>query len=334
MTSTMADELRDVVAAVTRDVVPEPGRLPVVWPHLVETGLPLIGIPEHAGGSGGQLGDLVVVLRELGRAGVSTPLIETNAARLLLGASAPPGALPVVAVDGRLEDGVLHAVVPWARHASLLLVHVPGAGWRVVEPAAAAIVAADNVAGEPRDAVTAVRHEPLDGPDLRPRLDLLWAAAVTGAADTTLRMTHSYVSGRTQFGEPLLAIPAVQAGVARMRVALLQADTVVRRAAERATEAESEWNPGSGSGSGSAPTVARAASVARIVTAQAATEIARLAHQLHGAIGITAEYGLGRYTTRLLAWRDTVTTERAAARAVGAAVRAGGESALWDEITG
>lgn len=67
--------------------------------------------------------------------------------------------------------------------------------------------------------------------------------------------------------------------------------------------------------------------------AAAATYVARLAHQLHGAMGITAEYPLHRLTRRLWAWRDTETAEHEWARRLGAATIAGGESALWTEIS-
>jgi acyl-CoA dehydrogenase len=48
---------------------------------------------------------------------------------------------------------------------------------------------------------------------------------------------------------------------------------------------------------------------ARITAATAATDVARLAHQLHGATGITREYPLHRLTRRLRAWPDTETAE-------------------------
>jgi len=38
--------------------------------------------------------------------------------------------------------------------------------------------------------------------------------------------------------------------------------------------------------------------------ATAAPAVARAAHQLHGAIGVTAEYSLHRWTTRLWSGRD------------------------------
>jgi Acyl-CoA dehydrogenase, C-terminal domain len=47
-----------------------------------------------------------------------------------------------------------------------------------------------------------------------------------------------------------------------------------------------------------------AAAIAFTAAATAATAVARLAHQLHGAIGVTAEYSLHRWTTRIWSARD------------------------------
>jgi acyl-CoA dehydrogenase len=47
-----------------------------------------------------------------------------------------------------------------------------------------------------------------------------------------------------------------------------------------------------------------AAAIAFTAAATAATAVARIAHQLHGAIGVTAEYSLHRWTTRIWSGRD------------------------------
>lgn len=76
-----------------------------------------------------------------------------------------------------------------------------------------------------------------------------------------------------------------------------------------------------------------AVAVARITTAQAATEVARLAHQLHGAMGITQEYPLHHVTRRLWAWRDAVAGERDWTDELGRRAADLGETALWTELT-
>ena len=61
-----------------------------VWGQVCELGLAGIGMPEEKGGSGGTVADLVVVVRELARAGVSTPIVEASTAAYAVGAA--PGA--------------------------------------------------------------------------------------------------------------------------------------------------------------------------------------------------------------------------------------------------
>jgi acyl-CoA dehydrogenase len=78
---------------------------------------------------------------------------------------------------------------------------------------------------------------------------------------------------------------------------------------------------------------AAAVTVARITTAAVATELARLAHQLHGAMGVTREYPLHRYTRRLWAWRDAVASERTWSDQLGRRTAALGEETAWMELT-
>ncbi|MGY1496892.1 acyl-CoA dehydrogenase family protein [Streptomyces sp. QTS52] len=142
---------------------------------------------------------------------------------------------------------------------------------------------------------------------IRSRLALLRSAAVTGAARGAYRLTKAYVSERHPFGAPLLRIPAVSSGLAPM-VQPLQAEAALTLARHAVTagagpagiHAETGTNP-----AGPNETSAVVA-VARITTAQAATEVARPAHQLQGAMGITQEYALHHVTRRLRAWRDAV----------------------------
>ena len=61
--------------------------------------------------------------------------------------------------------------------------------------------------------------------------------------------------------------------------------------------------------------------------------MAALAHQMHGAMGMTEEYPLHHYSRRLWAWRDAETSERAWTEILGAAATDGGEEALWERLT-
>lgn len=310
-----------------------PGSLPEAWPALVELGLVDAGIAEEAGGSGGTIADVAAVAQALGRHAVSSPLIEANAAHWALAQSRERvGGLAVATVtDARLggRDPALPATlpaVPWARSAQVLVAFGPDGCWALdlagpgvtVEPGA-------NVAGDPRDTVRLDRAPrrldfPHDADLLRARLGVLWSAAICGAALGAYELTRRYVKEREQFGQPLIKIPAVAGSLGTMRVQVLQAEAALARAVDR-------WDPAAGA------RTMEAAAVARLTAAVAGGEVARLAHQLHGAIGITSEYPLHRLTRRLWAWRDAEIAEHTWALLLGNAVIRGGEQALWEEIS-
>lgn len=328
--------LIDDVTSSHREEQPA-GVIPAAWPTLVELGLADIGIPEQDGGSGGTLSNAVELMQALARYGISTPLIEANVAHWVLAqagtATCGLRTIVVTAAGVRETDGRLLATlpaVPWARSAAnLVVLHEDGRGWVVeLDQRAVTIEHRANVAGEPRDTVR-LNGAPAGtlgfGPSpvlVRARLGVLWSAAICGAVSRVYEMTRGYVREREQFGRPLVAIPAVASSLAMMRVHVLQTQAGLGRAVECWETPASDPER-----------CANAAAVARITAAAAATDVARLAHQLHGAMGITREYPLHRLTRRLWAWRDTETAEHEWARSLGAAALAGGEPALWEEIT-
>jgi acyl-CoA dehydrogenase len=73
---------------------------------------------------------------------------------------------------------------------------------------------------------------------------------------------------------------------------------------------------------------------AKARTSEAAGAVARIAHQVHGAIGVTREHDLRLLTTRLWAWRDEDGSEAEWNSHVGATVLAAGPDALWQAVTG
>ena len=71
---------------------------------------------------------------------------------------------------------------------------------------------------------------------------------------------------------------------------------------------------------------------AKIRTAQAAHEGAMIAHQVHGAIGVTDEYALHHSTLRLWSWREEFGNEAAWSMELGRVIAAGGADRLWPTL--
>jgi acyl-CoA dehydrogenase len=159
----------------------------------------------------------------------------------------------------------------------------------------AAVTGGADLAGDPLDQVDLRRlaaPEPLAAPTasaVAERAAVLAAAQLSGLAEGTLELTRRYVGQREQFGAPLVKLPAVARGLAEMRVRVTEAAAGVE-VGLAALEAPGQ-DPA-------------AAAIAFTAAAVAATAVARIAHQLHGAIGVTAEYPLHRWTTRLWSGRD------------------------------
>ncbi|MGH8973682.1 MAG: acyl-CoA dehydrogenase family protein, partial [Acidimicrobiia bacterium] len=129
------------------------------------------------------------------------------------------------------------------------------------------------------------------------------SAEMAGAMARAAEMTARYVAERQQFGRPIAAFQVVAHGAARLAT-LAEGATWIARTACRSPE----------------PEVTHAA---KGWISRASAEAAALAHQLHGAIGFTEEYGLQRLTKRLrtlrFAWGDDATHHLALGR-----LRAGG----------
>ncbi|WEH12907.1 acyl-CoA dehydrogenase family protein [Streptomyces sp. VNUA24] len=345
--SEYAEELRELVASVVPDGTSAAGPDGVreAWESLSGLGLPRIGVPEEREGSGGVLEDLLVVVAALAARGVGVPVVESSVADWVISHERPLDDSPATLVlsDGPptawddMGGGTLTGeipLVPWARDAALLVVCQPGLEALVVDlrHASVSVVPVENLAGEPRDTVLLDGTPALPvaaGPGyeaVRARLALLWSTAVAGAAHGAYLLTKTYVCERRQFGAPLTRLPAVSSGLAQMKVHLLQADAALALAREAMTA-------GGPNAAGTGPRVADAVAVARLTTARTATEVARTAHQLHGAMGITQEYPLHHLTRRLWAWRDAVAGERDWADELGRRAADLGEAGVWTRLT-
>jgi len=141
---------------------------------------------------------------------------------------------------------------------------------------------------------------------------LALAAQLRGAMEQVLAVSVGYAHDRVQFGRPLARFQAIQHHLAEMAGEAAATGAAVDSAAEAGTP------------------FAFAAAKAR--ASQAAGTVAHLAHQVHGAIGYTAEHDLHIWTKRLWAWRDECGNEAHWWQALGAESARGGGAALWPNI--
>jgi alkylation response protein AidB-like acyl-CoA dehydrogenase len=107
-----------------------------------------------------------------------------------------------------------------------------------------------------------------------------------GAMDTALRITTEYLKTRKQFGVTLNKFQALTFRAADMYVSLELARSIALWAS-MVQEAGGD--------------VVQAADRARLQVSRAGRHIGKEAIQLHGGIGVTAEYSVGHYTSRLTA---------------------------------
>ena len=335
----------DHVDARLLDAAKRDGWSPELWRIVEAAQLPLVSIAEEAGGAGGSLSDLAAVLRIAGRYAAPIPLAETALAGWMLAGSNLPiesGPLAFGPVHGETVTARPHGAqwrlsgsmkrVPWARIAQRLVVFVSGpAGAMVacVDPQQCKASPGRNLALEPRDDVVlddvvvagnlvAPADPGVSHAALRLRGALARSLLMAGALERALELAVRYSTERTQFGRKIGQFQAIQQELARFAgevAAAVAASLSAAGALER----------------GEDPLLAVAS--AKIRTAQAAHEGALIAHQVHGAIGVTDEYALHHSTLRLWAWREEFGNEAAWAAALGRTVAAAGADRLWPLLT-
>jgi alkylation response protein AidB-like acyl-CoA dehydrogenase len=116
-------------------------------------------------------------------------------------------------------------------------------------------------------------------------------AEAVGAMDETLRLTAEYLKQRKQFGVPLATFQTLTQRAADMYVLVELARSMSLYAT--VTLADGDIDP-------------VIASRAKLQICRSARKVGQEAIQMHGGIGITAEYPVGHYVSRLLAIEHTL----------------------------
>jgi acyl-CoA dehydrogenase len=319
-----------------------------LWSALAEAGLTGVGLPEEVGGSGGELADAVAIVRTLAAGSAAVPVAEQL---LVAGPAVVAADLALPAVEEPLTFAVGDAVtakasddgdgpgrftltgtatdVAWAGAAQ----HVAVLATSAVGPVLALVAVGDlpagdafNLAGEPRGslvfdgvAATGALLTDAQAEELRARYALARAVQLAAALEQVLAWTVQYAGERQQFGRPLGKFQAIQMELAEM-AGEVTAVTALTDAAVQALQR------------GSADFVL-AAAAAKVRAGAAVDVVARLAHQVHGAIGFTQEYKLHHLTRRLWSWRDEAGSDLAWARVLGTGLLSGGPDGLWPALT-
>jgi alkylation response protein AidB-like acyl-CoA dehydrogenase len=268
-------------AAVREAMVSESGYDESLWKLLCEqVGAAALVVPEELGGAGGELGDAAVVLEELGKALVPTPLLGTTLAELALLAANEPD---TDALE-RLAEGRAIGTV------------VFDPGYVVNGDVADFVIAANGTTLSRWTSFTAhrvdamdltrrlARLEPTDtvdigdDPGLADIAAILLAAEQIGAAAKCLDMTVEYTKDRVQFGRPIGSFQALKHRMADLYVAVQSARAVVNEAIAEPS--------------------ATSAALARVTASEAFSKVAAEAVQLHGGIAITWEHDIQLYFKR------------------------------------
>jgi acyl-CoA dehydrogenase len=314
-----------------------------LWRELDDTGFTRALVPSGAGDLEIPIADALSIIRIAGSFSAPVPLAESMLAHWMLqtaGLPAIKGPLSIAPVNAeeRFELRPARSAwqlkgtasrVPWGRYSATVVVaaEVDGKSFIAAVPCSSFldVVHGENLAREPRDQIRIDASIPsrLVAP-FDPGVEGIYTLGaamrvlqMTGALDSVLRLTVQYAQDRKQFGRAIGKFQAVQQNVAVMAAniaaARAAANSVVRIIAE------------SGSSYGIA--------AAKLRTNEAATIAAKIAHQVHGAMGFTQEYELHFLTKRLWSWRDEFGSEAVWGRKLGRAVCERGPDQLWAFIT-
>ncbi len=268
-------------AAVRAAMESERGYDESLWRLLCEqVGAAALVVPEEFGGAGGTLGDAAVVLEELGKGLVPSPLLGSTLAELALLAADEPDDETL----GSLAEGAAIGAVVFDRDyvingdiADVVIAADDGKLDRWKEFRAESITPMDPTRRLARLTPQNTASLGTD-PGLADAAAILLAAEQVGAATRCLELTVEYTKERQQFGRAIGSFQALKHRMADLYVAVQAAQAVVNDAAD-------------------APS-ATSAALARVAASEAFSMVAAEGIQLHGGIAITWEHDMHLYFKR------------------------------------
>lgn len=298
--------LKDYITKDVVDILEKGDWAKDAWNLFQDNGIISVAIPEEHGGAGGDLEDLLNLVRLTGKYAAPIPFAETTLANFLLETSnlttvdkiATYSLQEGFILQNDQVSGTLHNV-PWARHAKYLVAFVKsnqGVQLALIDLADATIQSSTNMASEPRDTVTMSDAKAQLSPVLSEE-QIFYArsietafkiALMTGAIEKINELSVQYSKEREQFGRPIHRFQLVQ-----HQIVQLAGETAIAIAAFNNVCAAIQ-----------SKNLLHEIAYARIRFEDAIATVTSVSHQLHAAIGMTHEYALHQYTRRLWAWRD------------------------------
>jgi alkylation response protein AidB-like acyl-CoA dehydrogenase len=275
----------------------------VRWQRLAHMGLPGMLAPPAAGGSGLATIDFALIAEEAGRVALPEPLSEHAgiAVPLLAELAAAPAAAELLAraASGDCLVAVMHEANPLvllAESASHILmcrgdeVHLMSVGGLRVtlEPSIDALRRLARVEAASDGGTVIGRGEPASAATARAfeRGALFASAESIGLAERMIGMAVDYARERTQFGKAIGSYQALKHALATCQVKLEFARPVLYSAASH--------------NGGLTPRARALVSHAKLAASDAADLAARVAMQVHGAMGYSWEVDLHFFMKR--AW--------------------------------
>ncbi|HUD93910.1 acyl-CoA dehydrogenase family protein [Sphingobium sp.] len=293
------------------------------WGRIEEMGFTGLLLGEEAGGFDGSWVDAGIVFRLAGYHALALPLVEAVlAARIVADAGFAGQGFGTIAerAEGRLDGdrftGTLLGAA-WGSDAGFVVAPSPLGGGMILSTEGAGIESHANIADEPRDRlhVSGARVTALPG-DIFALGAAARAMQMAGALDAALALAVGYVNDRKQFGKPLGKLQAVQQTLAVFACEAAAANSAAVGVAQALDRGDAVFE------------VAAAKTRANIAAGLGTS----IAHQAHGAIGFTHEYGLQSLTRRLWSWRSEFGGEHHWSAALGRQVVAAGADNYWAEM--
>lgn len=345
--------LEDTISKVMKDhctkeliTEAEKGAFPaLLWNTIEELGVTTVGIDEDLGGSGGDLGDLMALLKIAGYYAAPIPLAEHILSNWLLSSSGLSIETELCTFGPVIKEEYINFIeteedwiisgkasyVPWARDAKYITVigKTEGNSYIVanVPLQQCSVHHHENLAGEPRDDVhfneiklpkaATAQIEPHQVDAFYDKATVSRVMLMTGALEKTLDLTVTYSKERIQFGRPISKFQAVQ-----QQLAILAGETTASLAVTEYLINKIDFDLHS-----------TEVAMAKIQLGDAVGVGTRIAHQVHAAMGFTDEHPLHQSTRRLWSWRDEFGSETTLAKALGETVLQQQSNQLWKFVT-